>query len=37
MYIMGRLHLTKSETRFNTDKTITYFFVVRPVKTIVII
>jgi hypothetical protein len=21
---MGRLHLTKSETRFNTDKTITY-------------
>jgi hypothetical protein len=28
---MGRLHLTKSETRFNTDKTITCFFVVRPV------
>jgi hypothetical protein len=34
---MGRLHLTKSETRFNTDKNITYFFVVRPVETIVII
>jgi hypothetical protein len=35
--LMGRLHLTKSETRFNTDKTITYFFFVRPVETIVII
>jgi hypothetical protein len=35
---MGRLHLTKSETRFNTDKTITFFyFFVRPVETIVII
>jgi hypothetical protein len=34
---MGRLHLTKSETRFNTDRTITYCFVVRPVETIVII
>jgi hypothetical protein len=27
---MGWLHLTKSETRFNTDKTITYNFFVRP-------
>jgi hypothetical protein len=35
--LMGRLHLTKSETRFNTDKTIIYFFVVSPVETIVII
>jgi hypothetical protein len=25
MITMGRLHLTKLETRFNTDKTITYF------------
>jgi hypothetical protein len=36
MQRMGRLHLTKSETRFNTDKTVTYFFVVRLVLTIVI-
>jgi hypothetical protein len=35
--LVGRLHLTKSETRFNTDITITYFFVVRPVETIVIL
>jgi hypothetical protein len=28
---MGRLHLTKSETKFNTDRTATYGFVVRPV------
>jgi hypothetical protein len=28
---MGRLHLKKSETIFNTDITATYFFVVRPV------
>jgi hypothetical protein len=33
---MGRLHLTKSETGYNTDNTITYFFVVIPVETIVI-
>jgi protein-arginine kinase len=33
---MGRLHLTKSETRLNTDKTAICFFSVRPVLTIVI-
>jgi hypothetical protein len=32
---MGRLHLTKSETRFHTEQTITYFSVLRPVLTIV--
>jgi hypothetical protein len=26
MQRMRRLYLTKSETRFNTDKTVTYFF-----------
>jgi hypothetical protein len=31
VHTMGLLHLTKSETRFKNDKTITYFFVVRPV------
>jgi hypothetical protein len=31
LLLMGWLHLTKSETRYYTDKTATYFFVTRPV------